>query len=94
VKIGDVAKIYGVYETQPAAGKRVAAARPTPRADKVSISDDAKDFQAVMRGLKAAPDFRADKVAEHAARYESGDSAADARAVAERMLASGIFRRL
>ena len=94
VKVGDVSKIYSVYETQATAGKRLAAARPAPKTDKVSISSDAKDFQAVMRGLKAAPDVRADKVAEHTAKYEAGESAADATAIAARMLASGMARRL
>jgi negative regulator of flagellin synthesis FlgM len=94
VKIGDVPKILGVYETHAIASKRVEAARPAAKKDKVSISSDAKDFQSVMRGLKAAPDIRAGKVAEHSAKYESGDSSADSRAVAEKLLAAGIARRL
>ena len=94
MKVGDVPKIFGVYETQAIAGRRLSAARPASKKDKLSISDDAKDFQAVMRGLKDAPDIRAEKVAEHSAKYEAGESSVDARAVAQSMLASGIARRL
>jgi negative regulator of flagellin synthesis FlgM len=84
VRIGDVTKIYGMRETQAIAGKRAAQARPAPKADKISISSDAKDFQAVIRGLRVVPDVRADKVAEHAANYESGQNAVEAKALADR----------
>ena len=96
MKIGDVPRIIGVYETHAIASKRLEAARPAAKKDKdkVSISSDAKDFQSVMRGLKAAPDARAEKVAEHTAKYESGEGAADSREVAEKLLAAGIARRL
>ena len=93
MKITDVTKIYGVYEIQPAAG---AAAKKAPAAagkDGLMLSRDALDFQAVMKGLKEAPDIRAGAVADLSAKYEAGTYRADAREVAEALFKSGAIHR-
>ena len=93
MKIYDVTKIYGVYETQPAAGRPVQKASAMAGNDKLLLSRDAIDFQSVMKGLKAAPDARAEKIAEFSAKYESGEHLADARDIAESLIKSGVMNK-
>ncbi|MDR3120873.1 MAG: flagellar biosynthesis anti-sigma factor FlgM [Clostridiales bacterium] len=91
--VSEVGKVYGIYDKQPVAGKSVHRAAAVPKADKLLLSRDAMDFQAVMKGLKNAPDVRADKVAEFGAKYEAGDYQADTRDVAESLFKSGLFAK-
>ncbi|MDR1438677.1 MAG: flagellar biosynthesis anti-sigma factor FlgM [Clostridiales bacterium] len=93
MQVFDVTKVYGVYEKQPVGGKQVHRAPAAPKQDKLSLSGDAKDFQAVMRGLKDAPDIRADKVADLAGKYESGAYRAEPKDIAESLANSGLFSR-
>lgn len=89
MKIYDVSKVYGVYDIQPAKGRPVKNGAPAAKSDKLMLSRDAIDFQAVMKGLKEAPDVRAGKVAELSAKYEAGEHLADARDIAEALMRSG-----
>ena len=94
MKISDVTKTYGIYGKQPAAGRAVQKPAAAAKLDRLMLSRDAIDFQSVMKGLKEAPDIRADKVAEAAARYKSGVRHAEARDIAEALLKSGGMPRL
>jgi anti-sigma28 factor (negative regulator of flagellin synthesis) len=93
MKVFDVTKVYGVYEKQAGTEKRVSRTAFAPKSDKLSLSKDAKDFQAVMKGLKEAADTRADKVAEFSQKYEAGGYGADVREIAGSLLSSGLFAR-
>jgi hypothetical protein len=93
MKINDVTKIYGAYETQPVAGRPVKKPSAIDKTDKLMLSRDAIDFQAVMKGLKEAPDTRAGKVAEFTAKYEACEHIADARDLAEALLKSGVLKK-
>lgn len=93
MKIYDVTKIYGVYEAQPAAGRSVQKAPASGKKDKLVLSKDAIDFQAVMKGLKDAPDVRADKVGELAAKYEAGERIAETKDIAEALYKSGALKQ-
>ena len=94
MKIYDVSKIYGAYEAQPAAGRSVQKARAAGKKDKLVLSRDAIDFQAVMKGLKDAPDVRFDKIAELAEKYNAGDKLADTKDIAEALFKSGAMRQI
>jgi anti-sigma28 factor (negative regulator of flagellin synthesis) len=94
MKIYDVTKIYGTYDKQPVAGKPARKAPASAKSDKLLLSRDAIDFQTVMKGLKEAPDIRAEKVAELSAKYESGRHLADTREIAEAMLKSGCLNKI
>ena len=94
MKINDVSKIYSVYETQPAAGKTVKKAPPSERADRLMLSKDAVDLQAVMKGLKKTPDLRADKISELTAKYEAGDHLAASRDIADILYKSGVMNKV
>ena len=91
MKINDISKVLGVYENKAVNSKPVARAKPALGKDKLSLSSDAKDFQAVMRGLKDAPDIREDKVREVSKKYENANYSPDFRGVAEGLLNSGVF---
>jgi negative regulator of flagellin synthesis FlgM len=91
MQIYDITRIHGVYEKQPVASRRVCSAPIARQHDKLSLSDDAKDFQAVMRGLKDAPDIRADRVGEILQKYESGSYSADSKDIAGALAKSGLF---
>ena len=93
MKINDVTKILGAYDTAPPAGRAVPKTAPVVKKDKVVLSKDAMDFQSVMRALKQTPDIRADKVAEFKAKYEAGEQLADAKDIAEALIKSGAIRR-
>ena len=94
MKVIDVSPVYGVYEKQSVVGKPVQRTSAASKSDKLSLSRDAKDFQAVMRGLKTAPDTRTEKVAELSQKYDSGSYVMDSRSAAEGLLRSGVlFRR-
>jgi len=93
MRINDVTKIYGVYEAQPAAGRPVQKPAAGAKSDKLLLSKDAMDFQAVMKGLREAPDVRAAKVAEFEAKYEAGGHIADSRDIAEALIKSGALKR-
>jgi hypothetical protein len=93
MQVFDVTKVYGIYDKQPVGGKSLYRAPAVPKQDKLSLSGDARDFQAVMRGLKDAPDVRAGKVADIAGKYASGGHQAEPAAIAEALAKSGLFAR-
>ena len=93
MKIYDVTKIYGAYETQPTAGRPVKKASSLTGTDKLMLSKDALDFQAVMKGLKETPDIRQEKIAELGAKYEAGEHLANTKDIAEALFKSGVLNK-
>ena len=94
MKIGDISKIYGVYENKALMNRQVSKAKPASKLDKLSLSSDAKDFQSVMKGLKDTPDVREEKVQEVTRKYESPGYYPDYREVAEGLLRSGVLHNV
>jgi len=94
MKINDVPKIYNIYETQPAAGKPIKKAQAAGGSDRLMLSRDAVDLQAVMKGLKKAPDVRADKVSELTQKYNAGEHLASNRDLADVLYKSGIMKKV
>ena len=89
MKINDITKIYGVYEAQPVSGRPAGKTAAASQRDKLMLSRDAVDFQSVMKGLKEAPDIRADKVAEYSKKYQAGEHLAGSKDIAEALFRSG-----
>ena len=92
MKVNDISKVYGVYDNKTLNSRQAAKASPELGRDKLSLSSDAKDFQAVMRGLKDTPDIREDKVNEVIRKYDNPNYYPDYREVAEGLLSSGLFK--
>ena len=92
MKIDGISKVYGLYESKAINNRQFTPTKASAGFDRLSLSSDAKDFQAVMKGLKESPDIREDRVQEVAKKYESANYFPDYREVAEGMLNSGIFR--
>jgi len=93
MKIYDVTKIYGIYETQPATRRTDKKSVSLSKTDDLLLSKDAIDFQSVLKGLKEAPDVRAAKVAEFSSKYEAGEHLADTRDIAEALIKSGVLNK-
>ena len=93
MKVNDISKVFGVYEAQPAANQPVKKAAAAAGKDKLMLSRDALDFQAVMKGLKEAPDARAGIVAGMSRKYEAGEHLADSRELAAALFKSGAVGR-
>ena len=93
MKIYDVTKIYGVYENKPVTGRSVRKETHAAKSDKLMLSKGAVDFQAVMAGLKEAPDVRADKIAALAEKYKAGKHLADSKDIDEALLQSGVINK-
>ena len=91
MKINDISKIVGVYENKTLSSRQAPKAKLALGTDKLSLSSDARDFQAVMRGLKETPDVREEKVQELSKKYNDVNYSSDYKEVAEGLLNSGIF---
>lgn len=85
---GEIPKILGVYDKQKSIGKVDKTSGVASKKDVVSISNQAKDFQTVMKALKDVPDIRQDKVNELAEKYDSGTYNVTSNEVADKVLKS------
>ena len=92
MKVDGISKVYGVYESVAVNNRHLLKTKAESKADKLSISSDGRDFQAVMRGLKEAPDIREDRVQELTKKFEDINYCPDYKGAADRMLNSGVFR--
>jgi negative regulator of flagellin synthesis FlgM len=61
--------------------------------DMVSISNQAKDLQAVQKALKGVPDIRKDKVDTLLSAYEAGNYNVNGKDVADRIISSVIDKK-
>jgi negative regulator of flagellin synthesis FlgM len=95
-KIGGVNKVYNNQKVE--AKKCVKEVQKTEsKRDEIQISQEALDFQAVMKSLKIAkdlPDVREDIVAPIKERIEKGIYEIDSKSLAEKMLTKKLSIRL
>lgn len=85
---GEIPKIFGVYNREKSVGKVDKTSGAAPKKDVVSISNQAKDFQTVMKAIREVPDIRQDKVNELTEKYESGTYNVTGNDVADKVLKS------
>lgn len=90
---GEMPKITGVYGSQKNINKVGKAGSVTSKKDVLSISSEAKDFQAVFRALREVPDIRTEKVDDIVGRIETGQYDVRGRDIAERVIRSVFDRK-
>lgn len=85
---GNTPKILGVYDKQKNINKSDKTSDVSAKKDVISISNQAKDFQTVLKALKDIPDVRNDKVNELAARIDAGDYEVSGTDIADKIVKS------
>lgn len=85
---GDVPKVSGIYGKNKNIDKTEKTSGVASKKDVVSISNQAKDFQAIMKAVKDVPDIRTDKVNELKDKYESGSYNVDGKDIAQKLFHS------
>jgi negative regulator of flagellin synthesis FlgM len=85
---GDVPKVSEVYGKHKNVGKTDKSSDVPSKKDVLSISNEAKDFQAIMKAVKEVPDIRTDKVNELKDKYESGNYNVNGKDIADKLLHS------
>ncbi|HEY8349910.1 MAG TPA: flagellar biosynthesis anti-sigma factor FlgM [Clostridia bacterium] len=90
---GDVPKITGIYGSQKKVNRVGSTGSVASRKDVLSISSEAKDFQAVFRALREVPDIRQDKVDDIAGRIETGQYDVKGRDIADKVIRSVFDRK-
>lgn len=83
---GDIPKIAGVYGAQKKIGRIGKTGSVAAKKDVLSISNEAKDFQTVLKALKDAPDIREDKVRDIMRSMGSGSYNVSGRDVANKII--------
>lgn len=83
---GDISKITGIYGSQKSINRIGKTGSVASKKDVLSISDEAKDFQSVLKALREVPDVRRDKVDGILGRIESGQYSVSGHDVADRIV--------
>lgn len=83
---GEIPKITGVYDKQKNFGKVEKATSVAGKKDVLSLSNNAKDFQSVLKALKDVPDVRNDKVNELAAKVDSGSYDVEGKDIVDKIM--------
>jgi len=91
---GNIPKIMGVYGKQKNVNKSGRTQGVSQKKDVLSISNQAKDFQTVMKALKDVPDVRQDKVNDLAERYQSGNYDVSGRDIADKIAKSILNKKV
>ena len=91
---GNIPKVLGVYDNKKNISKINSTAEISGKKDVVSISNNAKDFQTIMRAIKDIPDVRQEKVSLLSEGYESGNYDVSGKDTADRILRSVIDRKV
>lgn len=91
---GEIPKVSGVYDKQKSIGKIGKTGSIASKEDVVSISNEAKDFQTVMKALKDTPDIRKEKVDALKEKYEAGDYEVNETDIAEKILKSIVDKKI
>ncbi len=91
---GDVPKVSGVYGKQKSVGMIEQASAVKRKKDVLSISTQAKDYQAAIKAVKETPDVRQDKVNEIQKKYESGTYDVKGREILEKVARSIVDKKV
>lgn len=83
-----------VNGAQGEASARASEAHADVPADRIEISDHAKDLSELYQRIAALPDVRAARVAEIAARLADGTYAARSEAIAKGLIKAAVLERL
>lgn len=90
---GEIPKVNGVYGKQKNVGKVQKTDGVSSKTDIISISNQAKDYQTVMKALKDVPDIRKEKVEGLIEKFQSGTYDVKETDVADKILKSIIDKK-
>jgi len=85
---GEIPKVSGIYSNQKSVGKVDKVDTVSSKKDVVSISNEAKDIQTVMKALKNTPDIRTELVDRLREKYEAGEYQVKETDIADKILKS------
>jgi negative regulator of flagellin synthesis FlgM len=85
MRIEDRIRIFQIY-TQTAKVTRVEKKQEPTATDKVEISSEARDFQAILNAIKQTPDVREEKVNEIKKKIDSGTYNVSGKDVVEKLI--------
>ncbi len=83
---GDSPKVFGIYNKQNQVGKTQSKGFVASGKDEYVVSNQAKDFQTIMKALAGVPDIREDKVQKISAQIQSGEYNVEARDISEKIV--------
>ncbi len=83
---GDNPRVFGVYNQTNPVGKVTKQENVASRKDEYKVSNQARDYQSVMKALRSVPDIRQDKVNEISKKIESGNYKVEARDISEKIV--------
>jgi negative regulator of flagellin synthesis FlgM len=91
---GNVSGVYGVYDNKKGVNRIGSTAGVSSKKDVVSISNNAKDFQTVMKAIKEVPDVRQEKVSALTDKYEAGSYNVAGSDTADKIIKSILDKKL
>ncbi len=83
---GNIPQVSGVYNKVKGLDRTQGAKQTQTKKDSISISEQAKDFQTVLKSLKDVPDVRTDLVEKLSDRYDKGEYHIEADKVSENII--------
>ena len=89
-KTGEAVGPMGVVYDFPNGRRRVVTDEPASAADQASFGEAAREASRALQVVEAAPDVRADRVAELRAKIARGDYQPDAKEIAREILNRGL----
>jgi len=94
VKIpGDISRISGIYNKQSGMNKVDRGSAVASKKDVLSISNQAKDYQTVIKALRDTPDIRQNKINELLEKYQSGNYDVSGKDVADKIVRSLVDKK-
>lgn len=85
---GDIQRVTGDYNGKKNVNKTERNNNVASKKDVVSISNQAKDFQTIMKAIKDVPDIRQEKVEPLKEKYEAGEYNVEGSKIADKILKS------
>ncbi len=83
---GEVPKISGIYDRLKSTSKVQKTTEVASKKDVVSISNEAKDFQTVLKAVRDIPDIRSEKINQYAEKYEAGNYDVSGKDIADKII--------
>lgn len=83
---GDNPRVFGVYNQTTPVGTVKKQEKVASRKDEYNVSNEARDYQLVMKALRNIPDIRQDKVDEISAKIQSGSYKVEARDISGKII--------
>ncbi|HHW49620.1 MAG TPA: flagellar biosynthesis anti-sigma factor FlgM [Clostridiaceae bacterium] len=91
---GGITGVSRIYDKQKKIGRVGEVYEATSKKDVLSISNNAKDYQTVLKSLKNIPDIRKEKVKALIEKYETGRYNVNGRDVADKIIKSIIDKKI